>query len=76
MAEKCPLSWPAKVGFLCGHWQGFELPYYSHICWCLVLGMLQVRSEGEHFDLGKMVLIHEVSLSFNFVSSNLSRKKQ
>lgn len=48
---------------------------YSHVCWCLVLGMPQVRSRDEHFHFGKMVLIHEVSLSFNFVSSKVSRKK-
>lgn len=73
VAEKCLLSRPAKVGSLrCCH-QGFELPYYSHVCWHLVLGMLQVRSGDECFDLGKMVLIREVSLSFNFVSSNMSK---
>lgn len=27
-----------------------------------------------YFDLGKMILVHEVSLSF--ISSNMSRKKQ
>lgn len=76
VTEKCPLSWPAKIGSLRCHHQGFELLYYSCVCWRLVLGMLQVKSGDECFDLGKMVLIHEVSLSFNFVSSNMSRKKQ
>lgn len=70
VAKKCPLSWPAKVGSLRGHQQGFELLYYSHGCW-----RSQDRSGIKHFDLGKMVLICEVSLSFNLVSSNGSRRK-
>lgn len=48
--------------------------YGSHACW--YLGMLQVRSGDGHPDLGKMVLIHDTSLSFSFISSNMSRKKQ
>lgn len=74
VADKCPLSRPAKVESPRSHRQSFELPYYSHVCWCLVWECSRLGAGMNGDDLGKIVLIHEVSLSF--ISSNMSRKKQ
>lgn len=67
MTEECPLLQPPKAGALWGWKQGSELLYYSHICWCLVLGLLQGRNGDEYFDLGKMALIQVSVHLFCFI---------